>query len=202
MVDNIKSVPFDPGYSPISFSFMANIADLTRDYVNLKTMHQRKFKLLQLEPKIVEMIEKSSAFYLGCLLWGGYLASRFQDEPKMIEGNYTLKLSDEEKSQVDCTQETRFTLDYIKQFERDCKYYLNNSPKIAPKIIEILTSYNEFAELNKHFVNVEKTSDIKLPKIVEHLKELGSAELDKLREKIMCVIASDKIEGLYEIDFL
>lgn len=196
-----KSVPFDPGYSKISFSFMANIQDTTKEFQHLKTMHQKKFKLSQIEPKIVDMIIKSSSFYLGCLLWGGFLHSRFKNEPKEISGNYTLALTPEAQKEVDCTQETTFTLQYIEQFNRDCKYYLNKTAKIPSQIIEILNIYNEFAQLNNNFINVRKTSDIKLPEVLAHFDKLSEVQLDGLYEKIMSTIDSGKIENLLEVGF-
>lgn len=195
------TVPFDPGYSKISFSFMANISNLTGDFINLKTMHQKKFKLSQIEPKIIDMIVKSTAFYLGCLLWGGFLKSKFKNPPKEITGNYTLSLSDKEKESLDCAQETDFTLEYIKHFDRDCKYYLNKPAKIPEIIKEILVCYGEFARLNENFVNVRMTSDIKLPEALSHLEKMSEERLDELHDKIMAAIAAGKIENLLEIGF-
>lgn len=196
-----KTVPFDPGYSPLSFSFMENIAFMTRDYNNLKTMQQKKFKLSQLTPSILDLINKSTAFYLGCLLWGGFLHSRFKDEPKEISGNHTLKLSPEAAKDLDCAEETKFTLQYIEMFNKDCKYYLNKPAVIAPLIIEILNGYNEFAQINDNFLNVKKTNDIKLPKSLSHFDKLTNAQLDELHDKIKDVISLGKIEGLLEIGF-
>lgn len=196
-----KGVPFDPGYSPLSFSFIENIAYITGDYNQLKALHQKKFKLSQLEPSILDLINKSTAFYLGCMLWGGFLASRFKDSPKEIFGNHTLKLSDEAKKTLDCAEETKFTQQYIASFDKDCKYYLKKPAKISALVKEILENYNEFAKINNNFISVKKTSDIKLPKALAHFDKLSNAQLDTLREKIQEVIASGKIEGLLEIGF-
>lgn len=201
MEKNHTTVPFDPGYSKISFSFMASINDLTQEFQHLKTMHQKKFKLSQLEPKIIDMIIKSTSFYLGCILWGGFLHSKYKNNPKEISGNYTLSLSTEEQKEVDCTKETRFTAEYIKLFNRDCKYYLNKTAKIPEIINEILTSYDEFAQLNKNFIGVRKTSDIKLPACIAHFEKLTDKQLDELYDKIQHVIATKKIEELLNIGF-
>lgn len=196
-----KTVPFDPGYSKISFSFLSNVDYVMGDYYQLKTPHQKKFKLSQLEKQIVDLINKSTAFYLGCQLWGGFLKSRFKDEPKEITGNHTEKLHGKELEEVDCTVETTFILQFIEAFDKDCKYFLKKPVHISPFIIEILKSYNEFAQLNNHFVGVKKTDDIKLPKALAHFDKLTNAQLDELYGKISAAIESGKIENLLEIGF-
>lgn len=196
-----NGAPFDPGYSPLSFSFIENIAYITKDYNQLKTIHQKKFKLTQLEPKIIELITKCTAFYLGCMLWGGFLSCRFKDSPKEILGNHTSNLSPEEAKKLDCAEETKFTLQYIDLFNKDCKYYLNKPTKVSDFIIEILKNYNEFAEINNNFINVKKTSDIKLPKALSHFDKLTDEKLDELRSKILTIIASGKVESLLDLGF-
>lgn len=194
-------VPFDPGYSPLSFSFIENIICTTSDYSNMRAMHQKKFKLSQLESKILDLINKNAAFYLGCMLWGGFLSCRFKDSPREILGNHTLKLTDEEKKTLDCAEETKFALNYLDVFDKDCKYFLNRPSKVPEFIREILSSYNEFAQINNNFIEVRKTSDIKLPKSFAHFDKLTNKQLDELRAKINEVINSKKIEGLLEVGF-
>ena len=196
-----KSVPFDPGYSKISFSFLSNVDYVMGSYYQLKTVHQKKFKLSQIENSIVELINRSTAFYLGCQLWGGFLNARFKDSPKEITGNHTTALEGQELEELDCTTETNLILEFIQNFDKDCKYYLKKPSKITPFIIEILKSYNEFAELNKQFVGVYKTNDIKLPTALAHFKDLTNEQLDNLHEQILKNIESGKLDGLLEIGF-
>jgi len=196
-----KTVPFDPGYSKISFSFLSNIDYVLGDYYQLKTIQQKKFKLSRLENSIIEMINKSTAFYLGCQLWGGFLKSRFKDSPKEISGNHTATLSGKELEELDCSTETNFILQFIESYDKDCKYFLKKPAKISPFILEILKSYNEFAKLNNQFVGVNKTDEIKLPKALEHFNNLTNGQLDGLYDKILATIASGKIEGLLELGF-
>lgn len=196
-----NSVPFDPGYSKISFSFMEGIAYAVKDYPQLKAPHQKKFRLSQIESSVVDLINKSAAFYLGCLLWGGFLHSRFKDSPKEITGNYAKKLSSEALKDYDCAEETKLMLAYIESFDKDCKYYLKKPAKISSFTIDILKDYGEFAQLNKNFIDVEKTSDIKLPKSFDHFKKLSNEQLDTLHEKIKEVIESGKIENLLKIGY-
>ena len=196
-----NSVPFDPGYSKISFSFLSNIDYVMGDYYQLKTINQKKFKLSQLENSVLSMINKSAAFYLGCQLWGGFLSARFKDTPKEISGNYSANLSGEEIDELDYAVETKYILEFIKNFDKDCKYLLKKPARISNITVEILEGYNEFAKLNNNFIGVIKTSDIKLPKALDHFADLTNEQLDALYDKIMAAIESGKIENLLEIGF-
>lgn len=197
-----KGVPFDPGYSPLSFSFIENIAFTTRDYNQMKIVHQKKFKLSQLMPVVLDLINKSAAFYLGCMLWGGFIKYKFKSDPKEITGNHTKKLTKEAAQQLDCAEEPKFILAYIENLDKDCKYFLKKPAGISPLIIEILNSYIEFAKINNNFLDADKTNDIKLPNVMSHFENLTESQLDDLYEKIKAAIDSGKIEQLLELGFV
>ena len=194
-----KSVPFDPGYSRISFSFLEQISYITANYQQLKATHQKKFWLAKLEPSIIESIDKSSAFYLGCMLWGGFIHSRFKDSPKEILGNNINKMSESELQDFDCAVEVKAILEYIESFNRDCKYFFQRPAKISPVIKEILENYIEFAQINNNFIGITNTSDIKLPKALDYFKNLSNEQLDALCDKIYAAIDLGKIEKLLDI---
>lgn len=126
MKDFDKNVPFDPGFSPLSFSFIENINIVSQDYNRLKANHQKKFWLLKFEPTLIELINKSSAFYLGCMLWGGFIHERFKDNPKEISGNNTKGMSEKELKELDCASESKAILKYIDNINRDYKYFLSD----------------------------------------------------------------------------
>lgn len=195
-----KEVPFDPGYSAISFSFLDNIEAVIQDYSKLKANHQKKFWLSASEIKIVDLIEKSTAFYLGCMLWGSFIHLRFKDEPKIITESNIPKMSEEEFKEFDCAYEVKAILEYIKILDRDCKYFLKRPVKISPQITDILNNYIEFAQLNNNFRNVKTTADIKLPKYCDKFSKMTNKQLDELCEKIYSVISEAKIELLLEIN--
>ncbi|MFA7658480.1 MAG: hypothetical protein WCY19_03510 [Candidatus Gastranaerophilaceae bacterium] len=196
-----KTVPFDPGYSKTSFSFAEQISCLTGAYNKTKAPHQKKFQLNRLEPLILDLINKSVAFYLGCMLWGGFIHERFKREPKEILGNSTKNLSEKELQEIDCSAEAKFIFQYIESFDRDCKYFLKKPANISAFIPEILRSYVEFANINKNFVNINKTDEIKLPGVLSHFGTLTNNQLDALCEKIYEIIDSGKIETLLELGF-
>lgn len=196
-----KTVPFDPGYSKIAFLFTDQIAYLTASFNQLKVTHQKKFQLLRLEPAIVDLIGKSTAFYLGCLLWGGFVSNRFKDEPKELSGNNTSNLTEEELKEIDCGAEAKAILDYIENLNKDCKYFLNRPAKVSTFIKEILENYIEFAKINNNFINVNYTSDVKLPEALSHFNNLANDKLDELSDKIYKIIDEGKIEALLDIGF-
>ena len=196
-----NAVPFDPGYSPISFSFVGNALGLIQEFSKLKAPHQKKFWLMKNEAQILNLINKTTSFYLGCILWGGFLSNRFKNSPKEIENNNASKMSEEEFNDFDCTYEVKFTLDYIKNWNRDFKYFVGKPTKIEPFITEILTNYLEFAKINANFRNTKITSDIKTPECIAHFKEFSTEKLDELCDKIYDCINSKKIEKLLDIKF-
>lgn len=196
-----KNVPFDPGFSAISFSFIENIAAANQDFNNLKVPHQKKFWLTRFEPTLVEFINKSTAFYLGCLLWGGFIHYRFKNEPKEISGNNTTGLSGKELDEIDCALEAKAILKFVESFDRDCKYFLKRPSKVSGLIKEILENYIEFAKMNCNFININRTDEIKIPQAVEHFKDLSNEQLDNLCDKIYSAIEANKIENLLELGF-
>lgn len=196
------TVPFDPGYSEKAFSFTEAIKTTQECYAQLTSNSQKKIWLPQAEPEVLKLIELNAAFYLGCILWGGFLANRFKDDPKEIEGNTTLNLSDAEKKDLDCAADAKAALEYIKSFDRDCKYFVRRPMKIKPIIKKIYESYIEFAELNNQFVDVRTTADIKTPKAISHFKGLSYDMLDMLCESIYMIINTEQLLfGLLDLGF-
>lgn len=201
-MNNFKdNVRFDPGYYKISFSFVGQISYLTGNYNQIKNPNQKKFQLSRLESGILNIINKSTAFYLGCMLWGGFLHEYFRDEPKEILGNNTKGMSEKELQDLDCSIEAKVILQYIENFDKDCKYFLKRPAKVSSFLTEVLNSYIEFAQLNDNFINVNYTNEIKLPKAMEHFKDLSHEQLDTLYEKINIAIDSNKIETLLDLGF-
>lgn len=199
MQDFEHSVPFDPGFSSISFSFTDEISFGLQEYNSLKAQHQKKFWLMKFEAPILDLINKSAAFYLGCMLWGGFISCRFKDSPKEITGNTTNGFSEEELKNLDCAVETKAILQYLQSLDKDCKYFLKRPAKIPKLILDILDAYIEFVQINNNFINIKNTNDVKITKIIAHFENLSNEQLDKLSETIYSVIESGKIETLLDI---
>lgn len=194
-------VPFDPGFEPMTFSFVERIKHTQNCYAQLKNNFQKKLWLPQAEIQVLKLINLSTAFHLGCMLWGGFIHYRFKENPKKISGNNTAGLSEQELLELDCAIEAKAILKYIENFDRDCKYFLKRPMQVSPLIKEILENYIEFAEANGNFINVNKTDEVKLPKALEHFKNLSDEKLDDLCEKIYSTIESEQIQDLLDIGF-
>jgi hypothetical protein len=195
-----NKIPFDPGYSKLSFPFSQQIAFVASGYAQQKIQNQKKFQLIRLEPMIIDLIDKSSAFFLGCLLWGAFISSRFP-EGRELEGNTTEGLSEEELKNLDCAIEAKSILEFISYFERDCQYLLKRTSKLNPQIRKILEAYVEFAKLNNNFIGVNKTNQVKLPKELSHFEHLSVQKLDELCESIYSIIDSGRIDALLDLSF-
>lgn len=196
------TVPFDPGYAPKAFSFIEHIKNIKEYYAQLTSNSQKKLWLPQAEPEVLKLIELNAAFHLGCILWGGFLANRFKDSPKVISGNSVLELNELEKAELDCAADAKAALEYIQEFDRDCKYFVRRPMKIRPIIKEIYENYIEFAELNNQFVNTKTTADVKTPKAIAHFKDLSNGQLDVLCESIYMIINTDELLfGLLDLGF-
>lgn len=196
-----KTVPFDPGYSDIAFSFPMHMDYVLGQYRKVKNNNQKKFMLMQLEKQIIDVIEKATSFYLGCILWGGYISFRFKDTPKEIEGNRTSEYIENSEGEWDSAAEVKYIKKFISSFERDCQYLLKRKSKLSENIMPILDSYEEFVDLNGNFVETKSTSDVKVPKVVEHFSNYNEQKLDVLCDLIYKVIENKKIEALLEIGF-
>jgi len=205
MVKSMKkfenSVPFDPGFSTISFSFIGNIEPILAEYSKLKANHQKKFWLVKNEATIVDFISNSAAFYLGCMLWGAFIHYRFKNSPKLIDGNNTLNLREEDLKDFDCAYEAKVMLEYIKTFNRDCKYFMDRPSKVAENLNEILDDYIDFAKINNNFIGIKRTDEIKIPVKFQKIEKLSDVKLNKLCEEIYTCINSVKISDLLKISF-
>jgi len=197
-----KGVPFDPGLSNWHISFSDYIENQVGDPTKLKSINQIKFKLSQNEHGIIKKAEKGASIYLGCMLWGGFLNAMFKDNPKEILDNPAFNLSDEEfEEQVYYTDEAKYIIEYLKDFDRKCRFYLKRPFKFNNQIIEIINNYIKFVEINKDFRDTRLTSDIKLPDALNHFKTLSKEKLDEFYKLFLNIINSDKIEELLKIGY-
>jgi hypothetical protein len=58
-------------------------------------------------------------------------------------------------------------IEFIKNFSRDTKYYLNKEYSFPEYKMDVLNIYIEFSKLNKGFVSSKSSDDIKLPTILK-----------------------------------
>lgn len=194
-------IPFDPGYAPYYVDFYTHIGPLYAEIKKIKAIHQKKFKLSMFKSEIEKIINSSTAFYLGCMLWGAYIACRFKDTQIPLLDNHMLKLDTNSFDHAAIQENLTLKTELIKDIKRDYQYFLKTSLNIDNKILDILDTYKEFAILNSDFINTHNSSDVILPEKLNYFKDLNNEELDKLESLIMEIIGKGKLELLLETSF-
>lgn len=190
MVDNIKTIKFDPGYVSLVID---SIGQVGYTYYTFSAISDLKLKRLNF-PHILRKLEKflktNIAFYLGCLLWACYIK---QFDEAELEGN---KLLGEVCDEKEYTSEINFLIDFISiQLPKDSKYYLSKNYSSDEKYLPILETYKQFLILNHGFCDVSKVSQIVIP---QNLKKLNEDELNLINEKIQKAIKENEIEQLFD----
>ena len=160
MSDKVK---FDPGIGYFVVDFNNFINDVYSQLMSFRTIHQKRARFKLYSNKIITNIKNNIAFYLGCLLWAYYIKKVNADNPKEIEGNVFLNMTEEEKNNYDYMIQVNFMENYFDSYERDFLYYTGQETKISEIWKQILSLYIEFLEKNKGFINTRTTADIILP---------------------------------------
>ena len=167
MTDSVK---FDPGIGELVIDFNNYINDIYSKLLNLHSIHQKKAHFKIYVNKIYNAIENNIAFYKGCLLWAYYIKCSNNLNPKEIDGNFFLNLTQEQKDEYDYMLQVNFLENYFDSFERDTAYYLGKKMVIPDSWRKILSLYSDFLSKNNGFVNTKLTSDIILPDEISELK--------------------------------
>lgn len=167
MSDKVK---FDPGIGNFVIDFNNFINDVYSQLMSFRTIHQKRARFKLYSNKIITNMKNNIAFYLGCLLWAYHIKNVNADNPKEIEGNIFLNLTEEEKNNYDYMIQVNFMENYFDSYERDFLYYTGQETKIPEEWKSILALYIEFLEKNKGFINTRTTEDIILPDLLSNKK--------------------------------
>ena len=167
MSDKVK---FDPGIGNFVIDFNNFINDIYSQLMSFRTIHQKRARFKLYSNKIITNMKNNIAFYLGCLLWAYHIKNVNADNPKEIEGNIFLNLTEEEKNNYDYMIQVNFMENYFDSYERDFLYYTGQETKIPEEWKSILALYIEFLERNKGFINTKTTEDIILPDLLSNKK--------------------------------
>ena len=167
MSDKVK---FDPGIGNFVIDFNNFINDVYSQLMSFRTIHQKRARFKLYSNKIITNMKNNIAFYLGCLLWAYHIKNVNADNPKEIEDNIFLNLTEEEKNNYDYMIQVNFMENYFDSYERDFLYYTGQETKIPEEWKSILALYIEFLEKNKGFINTKTTEDIILPDLLSNKK--------------------------------
>ena len=127
---------------------------------------------------------------MGCLLWAVYLKAQPEGD---IVGNHCLGKEYKEESSL---VELLFLMQFMLTFSKDTKYYMGQDFKYSQEDMEMLEIYKEFAQMNEGFVNVQKNTDLKLPKEV---KSPNKEEINIIKETIDKVVSTGDFNLLYDL---
>lgn len=187
---NSKKVKFDPGYAPVVIDALGAVGYIYYTFCAIRDLKLKKINFPHTLRKLEKNLEINIGFYLGCLLWACYI-KQFSDFE--IEGNQLLGEVCEEK---EYTGEINFLIDFVKnQLPRDSKYYLNKNYEPDKRYLPVLETYKEFLILNRGFVDVSNTNQIKIP---ENIKKPNQKELDLINENIQNAIVKKDITKLFD----
>ena len=177
---------FDPGFAPYILAFRGTVEYLYMDINRFKNLSQRKMKFRQYYKKFLELFNNNLGFYVGCLMWAGYIKT--QPEQDILNNNCLGGEYNEEENISDVD----FMIKFLELLPEDMKYFLGMDYEINPDDIKILEMYKEFLTINKGFVNSKKNTDILLP---AGMKTDGA---ENFKDKIDEVLKTEDLSKLLE----
>ena len=177
---------FDPGFAPYILAFRGTVEYLYMDINRFKNLSQRKMKFRQYYKKFLELFNNNLGFYVGCLMWAGYIKT--QPEQDILNNNCLGGEYNEEENISDVD----FMIKFLELLPKDMKYFLGMYYEINPDDIKILEMYKEFLTINKGFVNSKKNTDILLP---AGMKTDGA---ENFKDKIDEVLKTEDLSKLLE----
>ena len=171
-----EGLEFDPGFAPYILAFQGTVNYLYLDINKFKNFSQKKLKFKQYYKKILEVFNNNLGFYVGCLMWAAYIKT--QEEQEIINNHcYGRKYNKEEN-----TIETDYMINFVKLFPKDMKYFMSTSFEFDESVNKILYAYKEFLTINRGFINVITSAEIKLP---NELKTDGAENFKEIIDKVI-----------------
>lgn len=186
MEETLKGLEFDPGFAPYLMDFSSTIEYLYMDINRFKNFGQKKMKFLQYHKKMLQVLNNSIGFYIGCLMWASYIKT----EPKQeILSNHCFGKEYNESAN---TAETQYILKFLEMYPRDMKYFLAQNYTFDENIINLVKVYEEFLVINKGFVESKYNKDIKIPETVK------TTDAKNYKEEIEKVLKTNDLSNLIE----
>jgi len=186
--DFTDGVQFDPGFIGHLNAFIPTIEYIYSELYRISNFNQKKIKFKMYHARLQNLIDTYIGFYLGCILW----AASIKDLNKPVLNNLCFG---GEYNEEDTISEVKFVRAYLKQYQKDVKYYLGQDYKIDSLQEKILDEYEEFLKLNKGFNEVKETSDIKVNGI-----SLTESDRENVLEKIADVVENGNFKVLYPLN--
>jgi hypothetical protein len=202
MPNNNNKAQFDPGYAPHLVPFLPTFQAFIQEMMHIKNFGQKKMRYKVLNKVVHKSLLSTLGFWVGCILWGGFIKYKNADAPKEITGNNFIGLTPQDIEGFAYNQEFEAILYYLESYSKDMKYYTGTNVTLPDFYKTIVEEYKEFVALNDNFLQTKITSDIKIPSKFDFLAKYSQAELDDINAKIMQIIESQDLSGFLELDFL
>lgn len=196
----LNTASFDPGFAPNIIHFYPDFITMEEELARLKNFGQKKMRYKVLDKTVQKAMQSTLGFWVGCILWGGYIKYKFQAAPKAIEDNSFLGLSKDDISSFGYQDEFKVMDKYLENFEKNTKYYTGANATLPKEYKTILNEYVSFIELNGHFLETKTTEDIKIPAKFEFLAKYSAAQLNKLGAKIVEIIETGDLSAFLELE--
>lgn len=197
-----QNVPFDPGYAPNLVPFLPAIRAINSELAPIKNFGQKKLRYKILSKIGHKAFLSTLGFWVGCILWGGYIKYKFEESPKAISGNDFIGVSKEEINSFAYNEEFEEMATYIQTYSKDQNYYLGKYLSLPNFYGKIVDEYKEFVALNENFLYSKSTNDIKISPRFEFLAEYSDEKLSELYAQIMTNIESHDLSQFLELEFL
>lgn len=152
-----------------------------------------------LDKTVQKALQSTLGFWVGCILWGGYIKYKFKNTPKAISGNSFLELKKEDIPDFAYNTEFDEMEKYIENFAKNTKYYTGVNASLPASYKNILEEYKSFIDLNEHFLQTRTTADIKIPPRFEFLAQYSDSQLDKLGAEIVQIITKGDLSSFLEL---
>lgn len=202
MTQNSQKAPFDPGFAPHVVHFYPALLAMNDELARIKNFGQKKMRYKVLDKTVQKALQSTLGFWVGCILWGGYIKYTNQNAPKEISGNTFLGLSREDIPDFAYQEEFKAMAQYLETFERNAKYYTGASATLPKEYKNILEEYVSFIEINEHFLETRTTADIKIPAKFDFLAQYKDEQLHKLGAKIVEIIAKGDLSEFLNLEFV
>ena len=196
----LNTASFDPGFAPNIIHFYPAYMTAEEELSRLKNFGQKKMRYKVLDKTVQKAMQSTLGFWVGCVLWGGYIKYKFKNAPKDIEDNSFLGLSPDDVSSFGYQDEFKVMAKYLENFEKNVKYYTGATATLPKEYKTILDEYVSFIELNGHFLETRTTDDIQIPEKFGFLAKYSAAQLNKLGAKIIEIIETGDLSEFLELE--
>lgn len=200
LTQNNKAL-FDPGFAPNIISFLPIAQATQSELAKLKTFAQQQIRFKILHKNCVRALESTLGFWVGNILWFGYLKYKFKNAPQAIIGNRFL---DNEQENPEKIYNFEFLVmeKYIETYSQNVYYFTGQRELLPSSYGRILQRYKKFVEDNNYFLQTQSTKDIQLPLALGSFDHCSEEQLERIHYRINHLITKGDLSEFLTSDFI